>query len=65
MFEIALKKGTNDPEIRTAVYSQIGNAYFHLKEYEIARGQSQKFKIWSNLFVFNFVAQREKAFDFD
>lgn len=39
VFEIALKKGTNDPEIRTAVYSQIGNAYFHLKEYNIARGE--------------------------
>ena len=38
MFELALEKGTNDPDIRTAVYSQLGNAYFYLKQYTIAKG---------------------------
>ena len=38
VFELALEKGTNDPDIRTAVYSQLGNAYFYLKQYTIAKG---------------------------
>lgn len=37
MFKEALELGTSDPEIRTAVYSQIGNAYFYLKDYTAAR----------------------------
>ena len=39
LFKRALELGTNDPEIRTAVYSQVGNAYFYLKDYNAARGK--------------------------
>ena len=42
MFKKALIKDTSDPEIKTAVYSQIGNAYFYLKDYIAAREYHEK-----------------------
>ena len=31
VFQTALAKGTSDPDLRAAVFSQIGNAYFYLR----------------------------------
>ena len=31
VFQTALAKGTSDPDVRAAVFSQIGNAYFYLR----------------------------------
>merc|ERR1711953_1053434 len=42
VFKKALIKDTSDPEIKTAVYSQIGNAYFYLKDYIAAREYHEK-----------------------
>lgn len=35
-FESALQVGTEDLQILSAIYSQLGNAYFHLQEYNKA-----------------------------
>lgn len=32
-FEAAIQVGTEDLQILSAIYSQLGNAYFHLQEY--------------------------------
>jgi G-protein signaling modulator 2 len=42
VFKTALRKDTSDPEIKTAVYSQIGNAYFYLKDYIAAKEFHEK-----------------------
>lgn len=36
MFESAIQVGTEDLQILSAIYSQLGNAYFHLQEYNKA-----------------------------
>ncbi|CAL8256732.1 unnamed protein product [Merluccius merluccius] len=36
-FESAIQVGTEDLQILSAIYSQLGNAYFHLQEYTKAR----------------------------
>lgn len=35
-FESAIQVGTEDLQILSAIYSQLGNAYFHLQEYNKA-----------------------------
>ena len=35
-FESAIQVGTEDLQILSAIYSQLGNAYFHLQEYSKA-----------------------------
>lgn len=35
-FESAIQVGTEDLQILSAIYSQLGNAYFHLQEYNNA-----------------------------
>jgi len=35
-FEAAVKEGTNDLRILSAIYSQLGNAYFYLGDYNKA-----------------------------
>lgn len=36
LFESAIQVGTEDLQILSAIYSQLGNAYFHLQEYNKA-----------------------------
>ncbi|KAF6037185.1 GPSM2 [Bugula neritina] len=35
-FEAAVKSGTDDLKVLSAIYSQLGNAYFYLQQYEKA-----------------------------
>ena len=35
-FEAAIQTGTDDPRTLSAIYSQLGNAYFYLGEYDKA-----------------------------
>lgn len=41
-FKQALTRGTTDPVIKTAVYAQVGNAYFYLQQFTLAREYHEK-----------------------